>query len=119
MEVLKSKSGLWYLVGCIKFGDNVEDEWFIVYLLKRVMVKFWDILIIVRDNDGEFLFIEVVYVILWWLKLENSLNRVFLREGWVYLVRWGFGEKLGNLGVEEVVGLMRNGGGVMKVSEDV
>lgn len=118
LEVVQgSQLGLWHLAGSTRFGDNIEDEWFIVFLLKTVSEKVLGISITVRDNDGEFLLIEAAYVIPRWLKPENSLNRVFLRGGCVHLVRRKVGEKVGTLTVEEAVGLMKNGG--TKASEEV
>lgn len=120
LEVVKtSELGLWHLAGSTRFGDNIEDEWFIVFLLKTVSANFADISVTIRDNDGEFLLIEAAYVIPRWLKPENSLNRVFLRGGCVHLVRRKVGEKNGNLSVKEAVGLMKDGEGVTKASEEV
>lgn len=34
-----------HLCGCTRVGDNVEDEWFIVWLLFRISKKFPDVLI--------------------------------------------------------------------------
>lgn len=122
LEVVRGRLGFLHLAGSTRFGDNIEDEWFIVYLLKTVSEKVPEISITVRDNDGEFLLIEAAYVIPRWLKPENSLNRVFLRGGCVHLVRKAgkkVGEKLGDLTVEEAVGLMKDGGCVTKASEEV
>jgi hypothetical protein len=41
------------------FGDNVEDEWFIVWLLLALTEKFPGAAARVWDDDGEFLLIEV------------------------------------------------------------
>lgn len=79
-------SSLSYLSGTTKFGDNIEDEWFIVYLLYRLSREFPQISITVRDNDGEFLLIEAAYVIPRWLKPENSTNRVLIRQGALHLL---------------------------------
>jgi hypothetical protein len=127
LEVVRGRkpsgeSGLWHLAGRTRFGDNIEDEWFIVYLLKTVSEKIAGVSITVRDEDGEFLLIEAAYAIPRWLKPENSLNRVFLRDGWVHLVRRAgrkVGEKLGSLTVEEAVGLMKDGRGATQASEEV
>lgn len=128
LELVKGPLGSWHLAGSTRFGDNIEDEWFIVYLLKTVSEKIPGISITVRDGDGEFLLIEAAYVIPRWLKPENSLNRVFLRGGCVHLVRrrpgtgrkgLGFGEKLGSLTVQEAIGLMKEGSGATRASEEV
>ena len=121
LEVVRGK-GLWHLAGSTRFGDNIEDEWFVVYLLKTVSERVSGISITVRDNDGEFLLIEAAYVIPRWLKPENSLNRVFLRGGCVHLVKQAgrkVGETLGGLTVEEAVELMKEGRGATRGSEEV
>lgn len=118
----KGEVGVWHLAGSTRFGDNIEDEWFIVYLLKAASEKVSGISITVRDNDGEFLLIEAAYVIPRWLKPETSVNRVFLRDGWVHLVKRAgraVGEKVGSLTVEEAVGLMKEGRGATRASEEV
>ncbi|KAG0632333.1 hypothetical protein M758_1G320500 [Ceratodon purpureus] len=123
LEVVGGTGRKGHLAGSTRFGDNIEDEWFIVYLLRLASQSVPGISITVRDTDGEFLLIEAAYVIPRWLKPENSLNRVFLRDGWVHLVRRAgrrAGEKLlGGLTVEEAVGLMRDGGGATRASEEV
>lgn len=77
--------GIW-LHGHTKFGDNIEDEWFIVHLLREVSRKFSDVLVSVRDSDGEFLLIEAADAIPTWLSPENSENRVFLRRGLLHII---------------------------------
>ena len=79
-------TSLSYLGGTTKFGDNIEDEWFVVYLLYNLSREFPQISITVRDNDGEFLLIETAYVIPGWFKPENSTNRVFIRQGALHLL---------------------------------
>lgn len=47
------------LWGLVRFGDNIEDEWFIVWLLMELTRLMSDISVRVWDDDGEFLLIEV------------------------------------------------------------
>jgi hypothetical protein len=53
-----------YLHGVTNYGDSVEDEWLIVYMLKVV------------DTDGEFLLIEAANALPRWLNPEIADNRV-------------------------------------------
>ncbi|KAJ6657754.1 hypothetical protein lerEdw1_001941 [Lerista edwardsae] len=70
-----------HIGGLTKFGDNIEDEWFIVYLIKEITKEFPELAARVDDNDGEFLLIEAADFLPQWLNPENSVNRVFLHRG--------------------------------------
>ncbi|KAM9324985.1 protein ecdysoneless homolog [Gastrophryne carolinensis] len=70
-----------HIGGKTHFGDNIEDEWFIVYLIKQITKEFPDLAARVEDNDGEFLLIEAAEFLPKWLKPENSSNRVFFFHG--------------------------------------
>ncbi|XP_058043321.1 protein ecdysoneless homolog [Ahaetulla prasina] len=70
-----------HIAGHTKFGDNIEDEWFIVYLIKEITKKFPELLARVDDNDGEFLLIEAADYLPKWLSPENSIHRVFFHSG--------------------------------------
>ncbi|XP_048575403.1 protein ecdysoneless homolog isoform X2 [Nematostella vectensis] len=74
------------LMGRVDFGDSVDDEWFIVYLLTQLSIKYPDVCISVHDSDGEFLLIEAAHVIPKWLKPESSKNRVFIQGGNVHII---------------------------------
>lgn len=68
------------------FGDNVQDEWFIVFLLFQ-LTKFDDTLVItVEDNDGDFLLIEAAHHLPKWLEPDTSENRTFLYQGAFHLI---------------------------------
>ena len=69
-------SGIWSLNGRTNYGDSVEDEWLIVYILLEISKKHADLWIRVFDTDGEFLLIEAANVLPRWLKPEISENRV-------------------------------------------
>ncbi|XP_069466638.1 protein ecdysoneless homolog [Ambystoma mexicanum] len=70
-----------HIGGMTNFGDNVEDEWFIVYLLQQITKEFPDLAASIEDNDGEFLLIEAADFLPKWLEPENSTNRVFFHRG--------------------------------------
>ncbi|KAJ3609881.1 hypothetical protein NHX12_021975 [Muraenolepis orangiensis] len=72
--------------GATKFGDNIEDEWFIVYLLQHITEAFPELAARVEDNDGEFILIEAADYLPKWLSPETSENRVFLHRGQLHIL---------------------------------
>ncbi|MCL7031035.1 hypothetical protein MKW94_030478 [Papaver nudicaule] len=72
--------------GKTKYGDNLEDEWFIVFLLFEISKKIPELSIQVWDTDGEFLLIEAAFHLPKWLNPETSKNRVFIRRGELNIV---------------------------------
>ncbi|XP_064285910.1 protein ecdysoneless homolog [Passer domesticus] len=75
-----------HLGGTTAFGDNVEDEWFIVYLLREITREFPGLAASIDDNDGEFLLIEAADFLPKWLNPENSENRVFFYKGELHII---------------------------------
>uniref|UniRef100_A0A8C9XF48 Ecdysoneless homolog (Drosophila) n=1 Tax=Sander lucioperca TaxID=283035 RepID=A0A8C9XF48_SANLU len=75
-----------HIGGRTQFGDNVEDEWFIVYLLQQITEAFPELAARVEDNDGEFLLIEAADYLPKWLNPDNSENRVFLYRGVLHIL---------------------------------
>ncbi|XP_053731895.1 protein ecdysoneless homolog [Synchiropus splendidus] len=75
-----------HIGGSTNFGDNVEDEWFIVYLLKQITEEFPILAAKVEDNDGEFLLIEVADSLPKWLNPDTSENRVFIYRGELHIL---------------------------------
>ncbi|XP_066292192.1 protein ecdysoneless homolog [Branchiostoma lanceolatum] len=75
-----------HLHGRTHFGDNIEDEWFIVHLLLQITASFPDYIARVQDNDGEFLLIEAAEHLPRWLTPDSSHNRVFLFHGQVHII---------------------------------
>ncbi|ODQ53514.1 SGT1-domain-containing protein [Saitoella complicata NRRL Y-17804] len=74
------------LKGSTKFGECIDDEWLIVYILHQLSMRFDDIGIQVTDTDGEFLLIEAAHVLPRWLNPDNADNRVWLRQGDVVII---------------------------------
>jgi hypothetical protein len=83
---LSFEHDIWHLHGSSRVGDNIEDEWFIVWILLQITAKFRNTTAAVSDSDGEFLLIEASHVIPSWLKPETAANRVFLRHGGVHVI---------------------------------
>ncbi|KAM9726789.1 protein ecdysoneless homolog [Menidia menidia] len=75
-----------HIGGSTQFGDNVEDEWFIVYLLQLITEDFPDLAARVEDNDGEFLLIEAADYLPKWINPDTSENRVFLFRGDLHIL---------------------------------
>ncbi|KFK28248.1 hypothetical protein AALP_AA8G491700 [Arabis alpina] len=75
-----------HLHGKLKYGDNLEDEWFAVFLLFRISAAFPSNSIRVWDTDGEFLLIEAAFHLPRWVNPETSRNRVFIRGGDLHIV---------------------------------
>ncbi|KAM4670081.1 protein ecdysoneless homolog isoform 1-T7 [Amazona ochrocephala] len=75
-----------HLGGTTLFGDNVEDEWFVVYLVREITREFPGLAARIDDNDGEFLLIEAADFLPKWLNPENSDNRVFFYKGELHII---------------------------------
>ncbi|XP_037542033.1 protein ecdysoneless homolog [Nematolebias whitei] len=75
-----------HIGGSTQFGDNIEDEWFIVYLLQQITEAFTELAASVEDNDGEFLLIEAADYLPKWLNPDTSENRVFLYRGELHIL---------------------------------
>ena len=69
------------LTGRTEYGDSIEDEWIVVWLLKEISKQFSDAWIKISDNDGEFLLIEASATIPAWLEPEVAENRVWINDG--------------------------------------
>ncbi|XP_023936751.1 protein ecdysoneless [Bicyclus anynana] len=67
------------------FGDNIEDEWFIVYLIFEITKKY-NLLVQVQDNDGDFLLIEAADYLPAWANPETTENRVFIFNQHLHLI---------------------------------
>lgn len=65
-----------YFHGMTNFGDSVDDEWLIVYILRELSNRFQDLWIKIVDTDGEFLLIEAANALPRWLNPEIADNRV-------------------------------------------
>ncbi|KAL2553927.1 Protein SGT1-like protein [Forsythia ovata] len=75
-----------HLSGHLRFGDNLEDEWFVVFLLFETSRSFPNLSIRVWDSDGDFLLIECAFHLPKWINPDTSPNRVFIRRGLLHIV---------------------------------
>ena len=75
------------LYGRVKFGDNVEDEWYVISLLFKLTKLKPDIIIRVTDQDGEILLIEAAeYLPEWAEDPDTTENRVFIYQNQLHLI---------------------------------
>ncbi|KAL9596183.1 MAG: hypothetical protein Q9219_005969 [cf. Caloplaca sp. 3 TL-2023] len=74
------------LQGRTNFGDSVEDEWLVVYLMRELSVKFPQSWIRVFDSDGEFLLIEACDALPKWLSPEVADNRIWINNGSLLII---------------------------------
>mgnify|MGYP000858733308 FL=1 len=68
--------GITSLQGRTTFGDSIEDEWVIVYILRELTKRHKDIWVKVADGDGEFLLIEAAGTLPAWIEPDVADNRV-------------------------------------------
>ncbi|KAI1760003.1 SGT1-domain-containing protein [Hypoxylon sp. FL1150] len=83
---LERDQGLVYLRGATDFGDAVEDEWLVVYLLRELTKLFPALWIRIFDGDGEFLLVEAANVLPKWLSPEIDSNRAWIHDGKFYIL---------------------------------
>lgn len=64
-----------HLYGAVHYGDNIEDEWFVTFLLQKISQKFDELVIRVIDSDGEFLLIEAANFLPSWADPDTCDKR--------------------------------------------
>ncbi|CAG8487327.1 12092_t:CDS:10 [Ambispora gerdemannii] len=111
-------SSYYFLTGQTRFGDCIEDEWFIVFLLQKISLKLSDVVIHVSDNDGEFLLIESAMQLPNWLDPSNDQNRVFIHQGNLHIIPINETFK-SKLSLEEGVNIVRNNPQITKADEAI
>ncbi|KAH0543997.1 hypothetical protein FGG08_001764 [Glutinoglossum americanum] len=74
------------LTGCTNYGDSVEDEWFIVYILRELSKLYPELWIEIVDTDGQFLLIEAANTLPRWLNPEIADHRVWIHEGNILII---------------------------------
>lgn len=75
-----------HLYGVTHFGDNIEDEWFIVHLLTQLTKEIKGLVVRVVDSDNEFLLIEAADFLPSWAKPETCSQRVYLYDGKLHII---------------------------------
>ncbi|KAJ5590924.1 hypothetical protein N7450_004896 [Penicillium hetheringtonii] len=84
---IKKDDGITSLHGRTNYGDSIEDEWVIVYILRELSKRHSDIWIKVTDSDGEFLLIEAAGQLPSWLEPEVADNRVWIHQGELRIIK--------------------------------
>ena len=102
-----------HLMGHLRTGDCVEDEWFVVYLLKKLSTARADVACRVTDTDGELLLIEAALAVPRWLSPSNAENRCWLRGGQVHLLPKPTANESEKLSVVAGLARLRVGGGTI------
>ena len=65
-----------YLCGETNFGDSIEDEWVVTFILRELSFNFPILWVKLQDTDGEFLLIEAAKALPRWLNPDVAENRV-------------------------------------------
>ncbi|OKL60591.1 hypothetical protein UA08_04353 [Talaromyces atroroseus] len=86
LEIAKDND-ITYLRGRTNFGDSIEDEWVIVFLLRELTRKHKDLWVRVVDSDGEFLLIEAAGSLPAWLEPEVADYRVWINNGHLVIIQ--------------------------------
>ncbi|KAK2015349.1 SGT1-domain-containing protein [Colletotrichum eremochloae] len=81
-----TERGLTFLQGTTDYGDSIEDEWLIVYILRELSKSHPNAWVRVFDADGEFLLIEAANVLPKWLSPETDQNRVWINNGCLRII---------------------------------
>ncbi|CAG4947729.1 unnamed protein product [Parnassius apollo] len=85
--LLKNDSDLpLHLTSTTCFEDNIEDEWFIAYLVLKLTEEYNDLIVKIEDNDGDFLLIEAADYLPSWANPETTQNRVFIYNNHIHLI---------------------------------
>lgn len=105
--------------GVTHYGDNIADEWFIVYLLTQLTKQFANITARVIDSDGEFLLIEAADVLPKWASPDTCEQRVYLSNGYMHLVQNSPSNTAKTMLVAAAVTKIQNNPTLYKVSKEI
>ena len=83
---LEREDGRSFLRGRTNYGDSVEDEWLIIYILRELSKQFPKTWMRMADTDGQFLLIEAANALPRWLNPEIADFRVWLNNGKLLIV---------------------------------
>ncbi|KOS17627.1 Protein SGT1 [Escovopsis weberi] len=102
---LRTAADLVYLHGVTDFGDAVEDEWLIVYMLRELTKSFPNLWVRIADADGEFLLIEAANVLPGWLSPDNDHCRVWIHDGRLRIIPQKENSRGGSQGSKHLLSL--------------
>ncbi|THD21107.1 hypothetical protein D915_007954 [Fasciola hepatica] len=83
-----------HLSGRVNFGESIEDEWFIVWLLVQISRLDSSVIIQIIDEDGQFLLIEAADELPKWLSPDNATNRVWIHNGLLCIIQLDVSKQL-------------------------
>ncbi|KAL8710460.1 MAG: hypothetical protein Q9220_004892 [cf. Caloplaca sp. 1 TL-2023] len=83
---VKHQAGQYCLQGHTNYGDAIEDEWLVVFLLRELSKQFSQCWIRVVDADGEFLLVEAADALPKWLNPEVAEHRVWINDGHLFII---------------------------------
>ncbi|KAI9338979.1 SGT1 protein-domain-containing protein [Obelidium mucronatum] len=77
-----------FFYGKTRFGDCIDDEWLIVFLVREISRQFSEFGLVasIWDNDGAFLLIEAADHLPNWLTPTTANNRIFLCNGDLHII---------------------------------
>ena len=84
--VEERKAGKRVLSGRTNYGDSIDDEWLIVYVLRELSKQFADAWVRAVDSDGQFLLIEAADALPVWLNPEVAEFRVWINQGRLVII---------------------------------
>lgn len=93
-----------------QYGDAVEDEWLIVYMIRQLSRSQPGVWARVLDTDGEFLLVEAANVLPRWLSPEIDHNRVWIHNGRLLVIphKNESGETARNISLPDAVKFIRS-----------
>ena len=74
------------LGGKTNFGDSIDDEWLIVFILRQISISHPDVWIRAVDTDGQFLLIEAANALPHWLEPDVAEFRVWIHQGKLLII---------------------------------
>ncbi|XP_038223276.1 protein ecdysoneless homolog [Zerene cesonia] len=86
LHQLENNGKIPHLISVTCFGDNIEDEWFIVHLIFELTRMFSDLIVHAEDSDGSFLLIEAADYLPPWLNPDNAENRVLIYQNNIHII---------------------------------
>ncbi|XP_036339951.1 protein ecdysoneless-like [Rhagoletis pomonella] len=108
-----------HLHGISHYGENIEDEWFIVHLLYELTRKVPGCIARVIDADGEFLLVEAAEALPTWANPESCEQRVYIADGHMHLVQNSPSTSSKLLSVGAAVEKIRQSPSLYRVSKEI
>ncbi|KAL1128944.1 hypothetical protein AAG570_013478 [Ranatra chinensis] len=106
-----------HMYGVTHYGDNIEDEWFIVYLLMQLTKSVPKLVARIVDTDGEFLLIEAANHLPKWASPEVCDKRVYMYNGEVHMIPMEDEDE--NVTVSEALNMIKSNPELTRASPEV